>query len=151
MNAIEIHLCECGCALLNEPCPCWHSCSSCTCTSHRRSSPGRPSARRSRPPPTGSPPRREDPDHSAPSWAQLKHACIYVKHNLDIINTLCYLMRRVPQQLLTGLKRLRRVFFPTDRARYHVDMLGLLGQVLLKFLHKIHRLSLYLFHSFVMW
>lgn len=66
------HLCGCGCALLNEPCPCWHSCSSCTCISRRRSSPSRPSVRPSHPPLTGSPPQTEGPHHSAHSWGQLK-------------------------------------------------------------------------------
>lgn len=66
------YLCGCGCALLNEPCLCWHSYSSCTCTSHLKSSQGRPLAHLSHPPLIGSPPRKEGPDHSAHSLGPLK-------------------------------------------------------------------------------
>lgn len=65
--SMNTDLCGCGCALLIEPCPCWRSCSSCTCTSHRRSSPGRPPGHLDL-----DPPQTGGPDHSAHSWGQLR-------------------------------------------------------------------------------
>lgn len=58
-------LCECGCVLSNEPCPCWHSCSSCTYIFHHMSFLGRPSVHLTHPQLTGSPPQTGGPDHFA--------------------------------------------------------------------------------------
>lgn len=83
--------CGCGCALLTEPYPCWHSCSSCTYTFHRRSSPGRPSAHPTHPPLTGSPPLTEAPCHSARLWGQLKtNWCKYFILDLEMYGCMMY-------------------------------------------------------------
>ena len=136
-------LCGCGCALLNEPCPCWRSCSSCTCTSHRRSSPGRPSVHPTPPPQTGSPPQPGGPDHSAHSWGRLKPNS---RLNISLVIYQMYGVFYWYHSIPTGLKLLPWLLLSAHRAWDHVDVLGLLCQVFLKFPHKIHRLGLYLLH-----
>jgi len=58
-----------------------------------------------------------------------------------------HIAENVPSSIPTGLKRLPWLVAPANGARDHVDMLSLLGQIFLEFLHKIHRLGLDLFHA----
>lgn len=139
-----LYLCEYGCALWDEQCPYWHSCSSCTCTSHRRSSPGSPAAHQTLPPLACWPPRTEAGGRSARFWERLK-----TKTHL----LFCSVRLKLWQPcvwccILTSLERLSRFLRSTHRARDHVYMMGLLCQVFLEFPYKIHglRLNLLYFH-----
>lgn len=137
------YLCEYGCALWDEQCPCWHSCSSCTCTSHRRSSPGSPAAHQTLPRLAYWAPLTAAGGRSARFWGQLKTQNTrsfdkFAKHHDNHVSC-C-----IP----TSLVRLPWFLRSTHRARDHVDMMGLLCQIFLEFPHKIHglRFNLLYFH-----
>lgn len=72
VSVAMFYLCEYGCALWDEQCPCWHSCSSCTCTSHRRSSPGSPAAHQTLPRLACWAPLTVAGGRSARSWGRLE-------------------------------------------------------------------------------
>lgn len=144
LSVAMLYLCEYGCALWDEQCPYWHSCSSCTCTSHRRSSPGSPAAHQTLPPLACWPPRTVAGGRSARFWERLKTKT----HLLFCSMRLKLWQPCVWRCILTSLERLSRFLRSTHRARDHVYMMGLLCQVFLEFPYKIHglRLNLLYFH-----
>lgn len=144
---VFFYLCEYGCALLDERCPYWHSCSSCTCTSHRRSSPGSPAAHQTLPRSACWSPRTAAGDRSVRFWGRLK-----TKHTrVPLINTLKQHDNRVSCCIPTSLERFPRFFRSTHGARDHVYMMGLLCQVFLEFPHKVHGLRFYLLDFHLLW
>lgn len=103
LSAAMLYLCEYGCALWDEQCPYWHSCSSCTCTSHRRSSPGSPAAHQTLPPLACWPPRTAAGGRSARFWGRLKtktHVS-FLLNALKTMTTMCMVLHS--DQLGTAL------------------------------------------------